>query len=158
MLDLKGVRTMPLNKLVDSGTPIAPPPDVQRTTLSLDVLGRFVCSTWDEAVHNGGAPFDAIVIGGGMFGGYCAEKIFRFGAANNLRVLLLDAGPFLIPTHVQNLPRAGLNVPNSEFPSDDAGVARELVWGMPWRSNVQCVGQAYCVGGKSLYWGGWCPR
>ncbi|MFL5285965.1 MAG: hypothetical protein ACJ8AW_34560 [Rhodopila sp.] len=20
------------------------------------------------------------------------------------------------------------------------------------------VGQAYCVGGKSLYWGGWCPR
>lgn len=149
---------MPLNQLLDSGNPIAPPPDVQRTTLSLDVLGRFVCSTWDEAVNNGGAPFNAVVIGAGMFGGYCAEKIFRFGAANNLRVLLLEAGPFLVPTHVQNLPRAGLDVPNPEFPSDDAGKARDLVWGMPWRSNVQCVGQAYCVGGKSLYWGGWCPR
>src|SRR5258708_19902506 len=29
---------------------------------------------------------------------------------------------------------------------------------MPWRSNVQFVGQPYCFGGKSLYWGGWCPR
>ena len=29
---------------------------------------------------------------------------------------------------------------------------------MLWRSNVAWIGQAYCVGGKSLYWGGWCPR
>src|SRR5262249_3561225 len=41
---------------------------------------------------------------------------------------------------------------------NDGGTARELVWGMLWRSNVAFVGQAYCVGGKSLYWGGWCPR
>lgn len=149
---------MPLNQLIDSGHPISPPPDVQRTSLSLDVLGRFVCSTWDEAIHNGGPPFDAVVIGAGMFGGYCAEKIYRLGAANNLRVLVLDAGPFLVPTHVQNLPRAGINVPNPLYPANDPGVARELVWGIPWRSNVDCIGQAYCVGGKSLYWGGWCPR
>jgi choline dehydrogenase-like flavoprotein len=149
---------MPLNKLVNSGSLISPPPDVQRTTFSLDVLGRFVCSTWDEAAHNGGAPFDAVVIGSGMFGGYCADKIFRFGTASKLRVLVLEAGPFLVPTHVQNLPRASLNVPGPEYPSDDPGTARELVWGMPWRSNVQCVGQPYCFGGKSLYWGGWCPR
>jgi hypothetical protein len=54
---------MPLNELIDSGNPIQPPPDVQRTTLGLDVLSRFICSTWDEAVNNGGKPFDAVVIG-----------------------------------------------------------------------------------------------
>ncbi len=149
---------MPLESLVASGQPIIPPPDVQRTTLGLDVLSRFVCNTWDEAVNNGGRPFDAIVIGGGMFGAYCAEKIYRFGAAAGLRVLVLEAGPFLVPTHVQNLPQLGLNVPDPILPSADPGTARDLVWGLPWRSNVPFVGQAYCVGGKSLYWGGWCPR
>jgi hypothetical protein len=28
-------------------------------------------------VSNGGPPFDAVVIGGDMFGGYCADKIDR---------------------------------------------------------------------------------
>jgi len=149
---------MPLNRLLDSGQPITPPPDVQRTTLGIDVLSRFVCNTWDEATANSTRQFDAIVIGAGMFGGYCAEKIFRFGAANNLKVLVLDAGPFLIPTHLQNLPSIGLNVPGEINPANDTGVARELVWGIPWRSNVNFIGQAYCIGGKSLYWGGWCPR
>jgi hypothetical protein len=32
---------MPLNYLVDSGNPIKSLPEVQRTTLSLDVMGRF---------------------------------------------------------------------------------------------------------------------
>jgi hypothetical protein len=149
---------MPLDSLVDSGQPIVPPPDVQRTTLGLDVLSRFVCNTWDEATANGTRRFDAVVIGAGMFGGYCAEKIYEFGAANGLKVLVLEAGPFLIPTHVQNLPNIGLNVPDPLFPANDPGIPRDLVWGMAWRGNVPFIGQAYCVGGKSLYWGGWCPR
>ena len=149
---------MPLNRLTETNQPIQPPPDVQRTTMSLDVLGRFICSTWDEAVNNGGAPFDAIIVGGGMFGGYCADKIARSSGARPLRVLVLEAGPFLVPTHVQNLPRAGLDVPSPILPASDGGLSRDLVWGMPWRSNVEFVGQAYCIGGKSLYWGGWCPR
>src|SRR5258708_27174416 len=151
---------MPLNYLVDSGNPMKSLPEVQRTTLSLDVMGRFVCNTWDEAVNNGGEPFDAVVIGAGMFGGYCAEKISRrIRETSTLRVLVLEPGPFLVSTHVQTLPpRIGLSVPNPIFPSADDGQPRELVWGMPWRSNVQFVGQPYCFGGKSLYWGGWCPR
>ncbi|HLH54789.1 MAG TPA: GMC oxidoreductase [Verrucomicrobiae bacterium] len=149
---------MPLDQLFDSGQPITPPPDIQRTTLGLDVLSRFVCNTWSEATANGTRQFDAVVIGAGMFGGYCADKIYRFGANNNLKVLVLDAGPFLVPTHVQNLPNAGLNVPDPLLPANDPGVARDLVWGMAWRGNVPFIGQAYCIGGKSLYWGGWCPR
>jgi choline dehydrogenase-like flavoprotein len=151
-------QAMSLNRLFDSGQQISPPPDVQRTTLGLDVLGRFTCNTWEEATANSTRRFDAVVIGAGMFGGYCADKIFRFGSNNNLKVLVLDAGPFMVATHLQNLPRAGINVPDPLSPARDPGVARELVWGMPWRSNVDFIGQAYCVGGKSLYWGGWCPR
>jgi choline dehydrogenase-like flavoprotein len=153
-----GFQNMPLNWLNDSGYRIAPPPDVQRTTLGVDVLSRFICNTWDEATNNGGRPFDAIVIGAGMFGGYCADKIYRLGAERNLRVLVLDAGPFLIPCHYQNLPNIGLNIPNAMSPANDPGFARDFVWGIPWRSNVEFVGQAFCIGGRSLYWGGWCPR
>src|SRR5258708_33816253 len=99
---------MPLNDLKDSGNPIQRRPDVQRTSLSLDVLGRFICNTWDEAVNNGGQPFDAVVIGGGMFGGYCAEKIFRNEEVfpneprQKLPRLVLEAGPFLCTTHVEH--------------------------------------------------------
>ena len=149
---------MPLDRLVDTGQQITPPPDVQRTTLGLDVMGRFVCNTWEEATANGTRQFDAVVIGAGMFGGYCADKIYRLGQAGGLKVLVLDAGPFLIPTHVQNLPNIGLNVPGPMFPANDPGIPRELVWGTAWRGNVPFIGQAYCIGGKSLYWGGWCPR
>jgi hypothetical protein len=150
---------MALNWLIDSGQPIRPPPDVQRTTLGIDFLSRYVCNTWTEATTNGGDPFDAVVIGAGMFGGYCANKIYRLGSDKKLRVLVLDAGGFLIPTHLQNLPNIGLNVPGAVSPaSTEAALARESVWGIPWRSNVDFVGQAYCIGGKSLYWGGWCPR
>jgi choline dehydrogenase-like flavoprotein len=144
---------MTLDRLDDSGQPL-PVPDVQRTTLGLDLLGRFVCNTWDEAVNNGGAPFDVVIIGAGMFGGYCADRIFR---NSQFRVLVLEAGPFLVPTHLQNLPDIALYPPDPMDPESDPGTARNLVWGMPWRGNSPFVGQAYCVGGKSLFWGGWCP-
>lgn len=149
---------MPLNWLVDSGQQISPLPDIQRTTLGLDVLSRFVCNTWEEATANGTRQFDAVIIGAGMFGSYCAEKIYALGEGSGLKVLVLKAGPFVIPTHVQNLPNIGLDVPDPLFPANDPGVSRDLVWGMPWRGNVPFIGQPYCVGGKSLYWGGWCPR
>jgi len=82
--------------------------EVQETTFSIDVLGRYICNTYDEAINNGGFPFDAIVIGAGMYGSYIAEKIYRQGHGN-LRVLLLEAGSFLVSEHVQNLSRIGLN-------------------------------------------------
>jgi choline dehydrogenase-like flavoprotein len=140
---------------------------VQDTEFSLDVLGRYVCSTWDESTNNGGIPFDAVVIGAGMFGAYCAEKIYRLGP--NLRVLVLDAGSLLVTEHVQNLARIGLNAagpkkdPTGSFlvpvitEADDPGT-RERVWGIPMRSLVPIAGLAYCPGGRSLYWGGWAPR
>ncbi len=142
---------MALSQLVPSQTQV----NFQSTTFSIDALGRFICNTWEEATLNGGAPFDVVVIGSGMYGAYCATKINRLSP--NKRVLVLEAGSFLLAEHVQNLPRIGLNIPGEILPSDDPGTARDLVWGIPWRGNVPFPGLAYCVGGKSIYWGGWCP-
>jgi hypothetical protein len=143
-----------LFRLQPSHDPVA----VQETAFTIDALGRYVCSLWDEATANGGPPFDAVVIGAGMYGAYCAQRIYRLGAAASRRVLLLEAGSFLISEHVQNLARIGFNVPAPINPANDPGVARDLVWGLPWRGSDEYPGLAYCVGGKSLFWGGWCPR
>lgn len=142
-----------INRLIETGQPI----EVQESSFTIDVMGRYICSTWDEAVNNGGVMFDAVVIGAGMFGAYCAEKLYRNA---NLRVLVLEAGSFLVSEHVQNLARIGLNAgatvqvaSNNQDPGP-----RNRVWGSPWRSQVGFPGLAYCVGGRSLYWGGWSPR
>src|SRR4051794_9910612 len=88
-----------------------------------------------------------------MHGGYCAEKIYRFAKENSksLRILVLDAGSLLL-------------APNEPAPSktvtsnlNDPG-PQETVWGYPWRSNEAFPGLAFCIGGRSLYWGGWAPR
>src|SRR5438552_3169165 len=134
--------------------------DVQQTAFSYDMLGRWACSSWPEISNNGGDPFDVVVIGAGMFGGYIADKLYRQGENIGLRVLLLDAGSFLIPTHVQNLPRLGLGAPTEQVVArngDDPG-PQNLVWGHPWHSNQAFPGLAYCFGGRSLFWGGWSPR
>jgi choline dehydrogenase-like flavoprotein len=129
---------------------------VQNTSLALDALARNICNTWDEAVGGGDRGFDVVIVGSGAYGAYLAAKLFRL--SDSLRVLVLEAGPFLVSEHVQNLGDVGLNVAGAIDPASDPGVPRELVWGLPWRGNTPFPGLAYCCGGKSLYWGGWCPR
>ncbi len=141
---------MPLPPLTPSAGTVA----VQDTSLARDAVSRYVCGTWGEATGNGDPPFDAIVVGSGMYGAAVATKLFRL---TGRRILVLEAGPFLLPEHVQNMVRLGFGVPGAIPPAADPGTARELVWGMPWRGNVDFPGLAYCVGGKSVYWGGWCP-
>src|SRR5579871_2932381 len=130
--------------------------EVQETSFSVDLLGRYVCNTWEEALTN--PAFDAVIIGSGMYGAYCADKLYRNGESCKLRVLVLEAGSFLLPEHVQNLPNIPLRSPAPLDTFLDTGQPRNLVWGLPWRSNEPFNGAAYCVGGKSLFWGGWCPR
>lgn len=71
-------------------------------------------------------------------------------------MLVLEAGSFLVSEHVQNLSRIGLNAAGPI--TNDPGVPRERVWGLPWRGSAGFPGLAYCIGGRSLYWGGWAPR
>jgi choline dehydrogenase-like flavoprotein len=140
----------------------------QPTDFALDVLGRYVCNTFDEALANSDPgyranakdlkgnslaprgdmrPFDFIIIGGGTFGSALAEHLWFRSSGRSERVLVLEAGPFLLAEHMQNLPSIGLG--------------RE-VWGLSWNSarilDYANSGLAYCVGGRSLWWGGWSPR
>jgi len=134
--------------------------DVQQTEFSHDVLGSWACSTRQDVSNNGGDPFDVVVIGAGMFGGYIADKLYRHGESIGQRVLVVDAGDFIVPTHVQNLPRLGLNAPKElvvAVNNQDPG-PQNLVWGHPWHSNQAFPGLAYCFGGRSLFWGGWSPQ
>src|SRR5258708_9846138 len=152
-----------LARLLPSGT-ASDRVQVQQTAFSYDALGRYVCNDWLEIeaqAQDGGFSFDAVVIGAGMFGGYCAEKVYRHGGDGNLRILVLDGGTFLFPTHIQNLPqRLGGSVggPKYSRTREDGSGAQNLVWGMPWISNEVFPGLAYCIGGRSLFWGGWSPR
>jgi choline dehydrogenase-like flavoprotein len=134
----------------------------EQTSFTIDLIGRFVCNTWIEAINSGGQPFDVVVIGAGMHGGYCAEKIYRFAKekGKNLRILVLDAGDLLLTQHEQNYPNINpntgpFNVVTSNL--NDPG-PQEAVWGYPWRSDQSFPGIAFCIGGRSLYWGGWAPR
>jgi len=152
---------MPLNELLPGSNSARD--DVQQTDLAYDVVGRYVCNNWQEieaAQGPGAYPFDVVVIGAGMFGGYCAEKLYRIGGRGAVRILVLDAGAFLLQSHIQNLPQqlgGKVGGPNYLRSRDDASGTQNIVWGMPWISNEGFPGLAYCVGGRSLFWGGWSP-
>ena len=145
-------------------------PTPQRSDFSLDIIGRYICNGLDEALrstdkslHPNARPFDVIVIGGGSFGPVLAQHLFDLDQAHRHRVLVLEGGPFALPEHVQNLPMLGLNVPGKTSIADlraswQDGKARNEVWGLAWHSNEQFPGLAYCLGGRSLFFGGWSPQ
>jgi len=145
---------MSLNRLVDSGVPL-PLPDIQRTTFAVDGLGRFTCNTWDEILGaQDGGQFDVVIIGSGMYGAYTAAKLFERGRRmaderDAPRILVLESGPFLITEHIQNLTRRSTDLASV--------VAEDLV--EPGQTNgVAFVKHSRCIGGKSMFWGGWAPR
>jgi choline dehydrogenase-like flavoprotein len=140
-------------------------PSAQNTDFSRDILGRYSCNGLDEALQSTNTsvrpdarPFDVLIIGGGSFAGVLAQHLFTADVAHRHRVLVLEAGRLAVAEHVQNLPVLGLNPPPPT--TNDPGVARAEVWGLPWRTNVEggFPGLAYCVGGRSIFFGGWSPR
>jgi choline dehydrogenase-like flavoprotein len=125
----------------------------ENTTFTRDVFGRYVCNTFQEALDSttgGGRPFDVIVIGGGSFGGVIAHRLFQVDSRlRQHRILVLEGGPFLIPEHVQNLPTIG-----DLFPE-----VKRVPWlSAPASPNLGFPGLAYCLAGRSLFWGGWSPQ
>ncbi len=157
-----------------------PTPETQFTR---DILGNYTCNTFAEAAGSG--PFDVIIIGGGTFGLSLAQDLFfrsrRFGLGSdpqdtlrplNYRILVLEGGPFALPEHTQDLPNLGLFSPGTQPSASSAlpATRQELIaqgkdkqpilenWGLPWNSTERFGGLAYCLGGRSLYFGGWSPR
>ncbi|SDZ23522.1 Choline dehydrogenase [Geodermatophilus africanus] len=135
----------------------------ESTTFTFDVLGRYSCNTLQEALDSqrtdhpdqGDArPFDYIIVGGGSFGAVLAARLFNLDVSHRARILVLEAGPLILSEHVQNLP-PDFSPPPKEEPGS--------VWGVPWQPkspkdwNNKFPGLAFCVGGRSLFWGGWSP-
>jgi choline dehydrogenase-like flavoprotein len=124
-------------------------PTPQRTDFSIDYLGRYMCNGLDEALQStntgsgvGGNPFNVIVIGGGSFGGVFAQHLYSIDKKRAARVLVLERGPLALPEHSQNLPTLGDTVP----------------FITPWLASIPFGGLTFCIGGRSLFWGGWSPE
>lgn len=140
------------------------------TPFSRDILGRYVCNLFQEAMQSAdptasrpdgspqtdARPFDLIVVGGGSFGSAVAQHLLYNDKTHSHRILVLEAGMMALPEHVQNLPALGLGAPGPI--TADPGQLRAEVWGLPWRSDVGFPGLAYCIGGRSIFFGGWSPE
>ena len=147
-------------------------PTPQSTEFTRDIIGRYVCNGLDEAllstdtsVRPDARAFDIIIIGGGTFGAVLAQQLFSADQEHQHRILVLEAGPFVMPEHVQNLPMIGIEAASATSIADQRAMtpqqrqqwSREL-WGLPWHSSQPFPGLAYCIGGRSLFWGGWSPE
>jgi len=123
----------------------------ESTSFTLDNMGRFLCNTLPEARDSaresvGGRTrdFDVIIIGGGTFGSVVAEHLFIADTTRSRRILVLEAGPFVLPEHFQNMPFMG----------------GALDMRVPWANHpaLNYAGLLFAVGGRSLTWGGWSPE
>jgi choline dehydrogenase-like flavoprotein len=139
----------------------------ESTSFTKDVQGRYICNDITEVnawQWRGGRPFDVIIVGGGTFGGAIAEHIWfrQKQAGGGVRTLVIEAGPYVIEEHAQNAGIQGFgDAPTPTILNDTASQPeppKNEVWGVPWKSETRFTGLAYCVGGRSIYWGGWSPQ
>jgi len=123
----------------------------ESTTFTLDNMGRFSCNTLQEALDSAAQTvagrtrdFDVIVIGGGTFGSVVAEHLYVTDNTASRRILVLEAGPFVLPEHFQNMPFMG-GAPDMR---------------VPWLNHpaLNYAGLIFAIGGRSLTWGGWSPE
>lgn len=134
---------------------MAQPLTSESTSFTLDNMGRFLCNTLQEALDSTTQTiagrqreFDVIIIGGGTFGAVIAEHLFvtdaRGGGTRSRRILVLEAGPFVVPEHIQNM--------------SFMGGAPDLR--VPWVNHpaLNYSGLLFAIGGRSLTWGGWSPE
>ena len=96
--------------------------------------------------------FDIVIVGSGVGGGVLADDIAeRLGKTH--RILIVEAGSFLYPTHVYNVCR---------FPNAD--VAQKFGCGTFWQQGDSASDQLYIgeqpqlnFGGRSIFWSGLIP-
>lgn len=94
--------------------------------------------------------FDFIIIGSGIGGGILADDLAdRLGHSH--RILLLDAGSFIYPTHVYNISRAPNSAVAQHFGVDNF---------TDWPDSAFFIGgkPQMAFGGRSIFWSGLIPQ
>ncbi|MEC4814386.1 MAG: GMC oxidoreductase [Scytonema sp. PMC 1069.18] len=130
------------------GLPVSPVIELGQTQVKLFDISRPIPTDRE--------PYDVIVIGSGMAGGVLADQL----ADSGLDTLVLEAGGVPLETHIANLPRP-------HFP----GEFRKHVWERWYQyqvinydqptdgsENDYFGAQAFNLGGRSVFWGGFIPR
>ncbi|WP_370178867.1 hypothetical protein [Bradyrhizobium ottawaense] len=121
----------------------------ERTSFTKDIQGRYLCNNLAEVdawKSTGGRPFDFIIVGGGTFGSAIAEHLWfrQKQSGGGLRTLVVDAGLFTVPEHVQNTGIQGFGDPANPFFLDEnlpqPEPPRNEVWGIPWKSTIPLQG------------------
>jgi hypothetical protein len=96
------------------------------------------------------SDFDFIVIGSGIGGGILADALANsFGSGK--RILVLEAGSFIYPTHVYNFNKAPNSAVAEHYGVDDF---------KPFPSHNHFIGgkPQMVFGGRSLFWSGLIPQ
>ncbi|MEM8639795.1 MAG: GMC oxidoreductase [Cyanobacteria bacterium P01_G01_bin.54] len=94
--------------------------------------------------------FDFIIIGSGIGGGILADDLAdRLGQSH--RILVLDAGSFLYPTHVYNISRIPNGAVANHFGVDNFKQS-------PSGSHYIGAKPQLCFGGRSIFWSGLIPQ
>ncbi len=99
--------------------------------------------------------FDYIIIGSGFCALAFAERILT--ARPEMRILIIERGPFFLPEHFQNLPLP--------YQQTLGGMSETFPWTLSARTadqpagNIQWQhGMVPFFGGRSIMWSAWCPR
>jgi hypothetical protein len=95
----------------------------QLTDFSQDILGRYICHGFGEAIdsmdnnrlrrhaQSDARLFNAIIIG--SFDGVLAQHLLYAGKTNSYQILVLEAGRHSLPKHFQNLPLQRQRTPSN---------------------------------------------
>src|SRR5262245_5806412 len=98
----------------------------QLTDFTQDILGRYICNGFDEALdsmdNNSPRPhaqsdtrlFNAIIIG--SFDGVLAQHLLYADETNSYQIFVLKAGRDSLPKHFQNLPLQRQPTPRCNWP------------------------------------------
>lgn len=103
--------------------------------------------------------WDIVVVGTGFGGGTLTAELAtrHLAGLTSRKALTLEAGSMLFPTHVGNLPPVRHGKKNNDIKTSMWSTLYTLgsrpVTNPDWEGR-----EVFALGGRSLYWGGLCPR